>query len=985
MYDSWKTCIWLYIQGKENVEMLINSNENGPFKLKADITIHGVDGVADVKRAQMVADLSPAEKIRYDCDIKATKIILLGLPKIENGAKEVRAMRQRNPDPLALLTNQFNAPPSYNSSRSHYNPPTEYHPYQQYQTAQSYQPLTPSSQQQFIQSPPQLNYDPPIAQHQQPKLPTQIDYGFVVPSFLPTNDRIASLNKAMMFLSTTMNSKFPPTDNQSSSNPRTQANVQYGQVTVQNIQGSQDFLADRLEEMDDDEDLQLHTTSDFKVDHVDAYDSDCDDEATTEYIEHIVSDNDTCDALTCDSNVISYADYMVTIENDAAQYVHPPERNKDAMILSVIKQMKGQVDLCNTVNQEAKSINKSFSSELELYKEKLKILEKEYNSKEFLSKRKAFLDSELRTVIVDRNQKVEDFESQMVVQRHQIENLIQINKSLKNDFEKHKIESSEKNISEIMDLENAKKNLENIVYKFIPKVVEKNDLSKTVTSHLHTNKKIIKKCTKVLAPTLLKIELEPINAYFKNNRVVHQDYLRVTKEHMETLQELLEEARALKPLDEHIGRVSYINASGSQHRSNTKKDRIQRPSSKSKKNKVEAQHRKFKSSSNKNNHVSDCNANLKNVALSKNSENICLSCNECLFSANHDAKIFKTPGLDESSSPEFDLFSDLEENFEEEVAETMAKTMEQYISKTRVDYGSGVTRPKIDEKDNFELKGQFLKELRDNTFSGSDHEDANEHIEKVLEIFDLYDIPNITQDQLMLRAFPIKGKIQRTLDEGPQHYLTEMQDVILFSNGLEVLTRQILDSKGVIPTKPATDAKHNLIILEEKSRRLMKKYMMLKLDVNYVRDPTTPKTVHLNEKEKPLKKLIILNLVYLSNKEGNIEQQLRDSNKGIMQILSWFKKGDLEVYLAQLKQTREIMSTPSQQHLKVILPRYAVSTQWNSKLILEPRQATVPFPSRLYDDCYDERTGSYGLQDLDAYSIETTLRNDSIPKKEIDP
>ncbi|GKC13104.1 hypothetical protein Tco_1009886, partial [Tanacetum coccineum] len=67
-----------------------------------------------------------------------------------------------------------------------------------------------------------------------------------------------------------------------------------------------------------------------------------------EYIEHIVSDNDTCDALTSDSNVISYADYMVTIENDAAQYVPHPERNKDAMILSVIEQMKGQVDLCNT-------------------------------------------------------------------------------------------------------------------------------------------------------------------------------------------------------------------------------------------------------------------------------------------------------------------------------------------------------------------------------------------------------------------------------------------------------------------------------------------------------------------------------------------------------------------------------------------------------------------------------------------------------------
>ncbi|GJZ69854.1 homeodomain-like protein [Tanacetum coccineum] len=110
---------------------------------------------------------------------------------------------------------------------------------------------------------------------------------------------------------------------------------------------------------------------------------------------------------------------------------------------------------------------------------------------------------------------------------------------------------------------------------------------------------------------------------------------------------------------------------------------------------------------------------------------------------------FKTLSLDERS-PDFNLLSD-EEYSEEE----MAETMEQYMSKTRTDYGSGVARPKINNKDQFELKGQFLKELRENTFSGSDNEDANEHIEKVLEIVDLFHVPNITVDQLMLRVFPI--------------------------------------------------------------------------------------------------------------------------------------------------------------------------------------------------------------------------------------
>ncbi|GKA02912.1 hypothetical protein Tco_0675693 [Tanacetum coccineum] len=79
----------------------------------------------------------------------------------------------------------------------------------------------------------------------------------------------------------------------------------------------------------------------------------------TEYTEHLVTYNDSCD-----NNVISYADYMVTIENDVAQYVPPPEQDND-MILSVIEQIKSQVERCNTVNQETKNVNESLSSELE--------------------------------------------------------------------------------------------------------------------------------------------------------------------------------------------------------------------------------------------------------------------------------------------------------------------------------------------------------------------------------------------------------------------------------------------------------------------------------------------------------------------------------------------------------------------------------------------------------------------------------------------
>ncbi|GJS11790.1 hypothetical protein Tco_0368586 [Tanacetum coccineum] len=117
-------------------------------------------------------------------------------------------------------------------------------------------------------------------------------------------------------------------------------------------------------------------------------------------------------------------------------------------------------------------------------------------------------------------------------------------------------------------------------------------------------------------------------------------------------------------------------------------------------------------------------------------------------------KHFKKLSLDELRSSDFNLFSD-QEYSKEEVTETMAETIEQYMSKTQADYGSGVARPKIEDKDKFELKGQFLKELQTNNFNGSDHKDANEHIEKVLEIIDLFHILNISIDQVMLRAFPM--------------------------------------------------------------------------------------------------------------------------------------------------------------------------------------------------------------------------------------
>nr|GFA94589.1 hypothetical protein [Tanacetum cinerariifolium] len=54
---------------------------------------------------------------------------------------------------------------------------------------------------------------------------------------------------------------------------------------------------------------------------------------------------------------------------------------------------------------------------------------------------------------------------------------------------------------------------------------------------------------KVLAPGMYAIDVEPIPPLLKNNRDAHFDYLKHLKESIETVREIVEEARLEKPLD----------------------------------------------------------------------------------------------------------------------------------------------------------------------------------------------------------------------------------------------------------------------------------------------------------------------------------------------------------------------------------------------------------------------------------------------------
>ncbi|GJY58157.1 hypothetical protein Tco_0458049 [Tanacetum coccineum] len=67
----------------------------------------------------------------------------------------------------------------------------------------------------------------------------------------------------------------------------------------------------------------------------------------------------------------------------------------------------------------------------------------------------------------------------------------------------------------------------------------------------------------------------------------------------------------------------------------------------------------------------------------------------------------------------------------------------------------GITSITVNGKNTYELKGKFLDDLNNNAFSGTNGEDAVEHIEYFLKIVDPIDLLNVNQYKLRIVVFPI--------------------------------------------------------------------------------------------------------------------------------------------------------------------------------------------------------------------------------------
>ncbi|GJZ49789.1 retrovirus-related pol polyprotein from transposon TNT 1-94 [Tanacetum coccineum] len=84
-YESWSQRIRLYCRGKENGLHILQSIDQGPFELGITRDTLGNTSEGGVilgpERPRTYDDLDDNEKKRYDADVRATNIVLQGLPK----------------------------------------------------------------------------------------------------------------------------------------------------------------------------------------------------------------------------------------------------------------------------------------------------------------------------------------------------------------------------------------------------------------------------------------------------------------------------------------------------------------------------------------------------------------------------------------------------------------------------------------------------------------------------------------------------------------------------------------------------------------------------------------------------------------------------------------------------------------------------------------------------------------------------------------
>ncbi|GKB84320.1 retrovirus-related pol polyprotein from transposon TNT 1-94 [Tanacetum coccineum] len=234
LYDSWKSRMELYMLNRPHGRMILASVEKGPL-VWPSITEDGVT------RLKEYIELTPAEAIQADCDIKAINIILQGLPTEIYALVSQHRVAKDLWEKIKLLMQGTSLTKQERECKLY----DEFDKFT-YKKGESLHEYYLSSPQRLfsIIIHPTIGICSHNLQHQQSAF-FQPDSGLIVPVFQKGDDPIDAINHMMSFLTAVVTSRYPTTNNQlrTSSNPRQQATIYDGKVTVQPVQGRQTTYA----------------------------------------------------------------------------------------------------------------------------------------------------------------------------------------------------------------------------------------------------------------------------------------------------------------------------------------------------------------------------------------------------------------------------------------------------------------------------------------------------------------------------------------------------------------------------------------------------------------------------------------------------------------------------------------------------------------------------------------------------------------------
>nr|GEZ73720.1 hypothetical protein [Tanacetum cinerariifolium] len=400
----------------------------------------------------------------------------------EYHANEVRLMREQTSDPLALVSQHQLHRPTY---EHHQQPSSSTH-------SISY-PVTDTSSiinhNAYMASSlaPQIDYAL-MVQHSSEYSP--LETRLVVPFFQKGDDPINAINHMMSFLTAVITSRYPATNNQlrTSSNPRQQATINNGRVTIQPILGRQNFVLVgssrpftsgsrgapgkqrvivcyncKEEELEFLADLGTAESSSnqtivtnnvaYQADDLDAYDSDCDELNSAK--------------IALMENLSHYG-----FDNLAENLTLPALQ--DDLKLSVIEQLKTQVVKYTKINQDNKQVNELLTAKLERYRNQERVLnELKHDDNAFTSYESSQEIKPLKHTMFEHLKEKKSLEQKITI--------------LKNDFQKEE----SRNIDRELALEKQVKELNNIVFKRIQSAQTVHMLTKPQVFYNHSTQQAL--------------------------------------------------------------------------------------------------------------------------------------------------------------------------------------------------------------------------------------------------------------------------------------------------------------------------------------------------------------------------------------------------------------------------------------------------------------------------------------------------------------